>query len=730
MKMSQRKLISVVCIAFVLLFAASVPVSAASAYQTYTYSISGEMLYSPDAYTATLSADYAYMGLDVTDSSWNSQLSSPSDMVVDDEKNVYIVTRGSKTDEGCVVALDPYLKVRFVICEFINEQGLVDRFNRPQGMFVSKDYIWVCDTENQRIVVFDREGNFVKQLWKPESQLFRDDAGSTPIAIAVDKYNRVYVVSNSTSEGIIMMTEDGEFTGFVGAQATTMSTWEILMRRFQSSTQRENSDSKASTEYRNVSITEEGFIYATVDVKSDSDLEGEIENGMTSGSLTGVYSPVKLLNSKGTEIMKRNGFWPPAGEVDIDSLDASEKIGVSKLTDVAVGPERTWTTIDTKRNRTYTYDYNGNLLFAFGDNSAMLGGIGNVVAVVYQGNSMLILDGGNTNSITVYDRTEYGDLIIKALNAENNMEYDLAVECWKGVLQRNSNYDAAYVGIGNALYRDGRYKESLDYYEAAYDTENWSKSWTEVRRDWMSKYVLIFVAIIVAVIFAWAKFLKFAKKVNKAATVDGKARKTFGQECLYGFYVIFHPFDGFYDLKHEHRGSVRASFVFIGAAILTFFYQAVGVGYVMNPTREFSSLLTQALSVLVPLVLFMVANWCLTTLFDGEGSLKDIFIASSYSLLPIPILIIPATILSNFVTVTESSLITMFTVIAFIWLGILLFLGTMVTHDYSIGKNFLTIFATVVGMVCIMFLAILFVTLIGKLVSLVANIVTELQFRT
>lgn len=727
MKMSIKKLISVVCVAFALLMVLAIPAAATSAYQTYTYSISGEPLYSPDAYTATLIANYSYMGLDETQDDWANQFSNPADMVVDDKNNVYIVTKGSKKNEGCVVALDPYLKVKFVLREFVNEQGLTDCFSQPSGMFVSSDRIWVCDTGNQRIVVFDREGNFVKQLWKPESQLFSEGSVYTPVAIAVDKYNRVYVVSAMTHEGIIMMTEDGEFTGFIGAQATTISAWDIIWRRFQSSAQREASESKVSTEYKNVSITEEGFIYATIELTED--LTAEIESGMTAGTLSGVYSPVKLLNSKGAEIMRRNGFWPPAGEVDIDSLNEKEKIGISKLVDVAVGPERTWTTIDSKRNRTYTYDYNGNLLFAFGDDGSMLGGIGNIVAVAYQGDALLILDGGNTKSITIYDRTEYGDMIINALNAENNMNYDLAVECWKGVLQRNSNYDAAYVGIGNALYRDGQYKESLDYYEAAYDTANWSNSWSEVRRDWMSKYLLVFIAILVAVIFLWAKFMKFAKKVNKEATVNGKEKKTFVQELLYGFYVIFHPFDGFYDLKHEHRGSVRASLVYVGVAILTFFYQSVGTGYVMNPTREFSSLFAQALSVLVPLFLFIIANWCLTTLFDGEGSFKDIFIASSYSLLPIPILVIPATILSNFVTVTESAIISMFTVIAFIWLGILLFLGTMVTHDYSIGKNFLTVLATVVGMICIMFLAVLFVTLIGKLVSLVTNIVTEIQFR-
>lgn len=726
--MRKSRIVSAVCIVFALLMVLIIPVSASSAYQTYTYSIFGEPLHSPDAYTASLCADYSYMGLDVSDPTLNNHLSNPSDMVVDDANNVYIVTSGGQKDQGCVVALDPYLKVRFIIREFVNEQGLTDCLSQPEGMFVTSDRIWVCDTGNQRIVVFDREGNFIKQLWKPESQLFDENSVYTPVAIAVDKYNRVYVVSSMTYEGIIMMTEDGEFTGFIGAQATSLSAWEILWRRFQTQEQRESSKANVSTEYKNVSISSGGFIYATIELTED--LTSTIESQISAGSITGVYSPVKMLNPKGDEIMRRNGFWPPVGEIDFQSLDATESIGMSKLIDVASGPENTWTTIDSKRNRTYTYDYNGNLLFAFGDDSQMLGGIGNIIAVAYQGDSMLLLDGGNTKSITVYNRTEYGNLIIEALRAENHNDFDFAVECWKGVLQRNSNYDAAYVGIGNALYRNGEYKEALDYYEAAYDTANWSISWTEVRREWMSKFLIVFVAILVLVIFAWSKFMKFAKKVNKEATVNGKERKTFGQELLYGFYVIFHPFDGFYDLKHEKRGSVRAALVFVGIAILTFFYQSVGTGYAMNPTREYTSLFGQILSVLIPLFLFIIANWCLTTLFDGEGSFKDIFIASAYSLLPLPILVIPGTILSNFVTANESSIITMLTTIAFIWMVLLLFLGTMVTHDYSIGKNVLIIVFTIVGIICIMFLAVLFVTLLGKLVSLVTNIATEIQFRS
>ena len=266
-------------------------------------------------------------------------------------------------------------------------------------------------------------------------------------------------------------------------------------------------------------------------------------------------------------------------------------------------------------------------------------------------------------------------------------------------------------------------------YEVAYDTSNWSEAYKEVRKEWMSKWFLLVIVIIVGVIYGVIKWFQYAAKVNKRVATDGRAKKTFGQELMYGFYVIFHPFDGFYDIKHEHRGSVRAAFVFLGVAVLTFFYQGVGQGYVLNPTGKVTTIMTQLISVAVPVVLFVLANWCLTTLFDGEGSFRDIFIASCYSLLPLPLLIIPSTIVSNWVSASEASIITFIGTIAFIWVGILLFFGTMVTHDYSMFKNFFILLFTIVAMACIVFIVLLFSMLLSKLVSLVTNLITEIQYR-
>jgi hypothetical protein len=59
----------------------------------------------------------------------------------------------------------------------------------------------------------------------------------------------------------------------------------------------------------------------------------------------------------------------------------------------------------------------------------------------------------------------------------------------------------------------------------------------------------------------------------------------------------------------------------------------------------------------------------------------------------------------------------------------LLFFGTMVTHDYTMGKNFVTVLGTVVGMAFIMFLAIMFTSLVMDLVGFITNIVSEINYR-
>ena len=103
--------------------------------------------------------------------------------------------------------------------------------------------------------------------------------------------------------------------------------------------------------------------------------------------------------------------------------------------------------------------------------------------------------------------------------------------------------------------------------------------------------------------------------------------------------------------------------------------------------------------------------------------------ACSYSLLPLVLTILPTTIYSNFAISTELDIITFINSIGLAWCFLLIFCGMMVVHDYSLSKNFITTLGTVVAMAFIMFIAILFTTLVGNIVSFITNIIVEINYR-
>ncbi len=714
MKKAMKLLLVVFCVILVM---GAFPVSAAEPYQTYTYSSEGYALWSPAAYEPHQMIDSKYIGL--YDDEDGIAFDEASDIEADAEGNIYL----SDTKNNRIVIMDEFYKLKTTITVFENEYGSTDSLNTPRGLFVRDGELYVCDSENNRIVVFYTDGSYSRTIDKPTSSLFGEDSLYKPVAVAVDQYGQVFVVSSTTYQGVILMTQEGDFTGFIGAQKVVYSVFDIIWRRFMTEEQLKRQAQYISTEFNNLTIDSDGFVYVTTSAIEESKQAAAIQ------SKEADYSPIKKLNSAGDEIMKRNGFFDPGGEVDFTTIAGMKTryTGPSTIVDVAVGEEGSWSIIDSKRNKVFTYDQNGNLLFAFGDDGQQLGNLLSLTAITYQGSHMILLD-KMSDSFTVYRRTDYADRLIDALRFENNRDFDEAIDAWKDVLRHNNNFDAAYIGVGKALYRESRYEEAMKYFESAYDTANYSLAYKEVRKEWIEQYFIFIPIVLIAVILLWRLFKKYAKRVNYETSIS-TAKRTYVQELLYVFHLMYHPFDGFWDLKHEKRGSVRAANTIVALTILAFFYQSVGSGYIANPTKSYSTIFAQVLTVGVPLLLWVVANWCLTTLFDGEGSLKDIYIACGYAIAPLPILTVISTILTNVLTAEEMAIATLLTAISFIWAGLLLFLGMAVTHDYSMGKNMITVIGTLLAMVVIMFVAILFGTLIGKMVSFVSALSVEISYR-
>ena len=719
----------ILTLVLVLIFGA-VSASAFESYDTYTYSIDGQPLKSPSAYDASQFYNSASMGL-LSDKLGATALSGASDIVTDDASNVYIADTGNNR----IVILNKYYAATNIIDSYTDEYGKLQTFNKPQGVFVtspatgsSDSLVYVCDTENSRIVVFDRDYNYVRTLDKPESALLRDDAFK-PTAIAVDLYGRLFVVSPACYEGVIVMSKEGDFTGFIGAQRAEYSLIDIIWRRFQTDEQRDKIEQNVSIAYNNITVDKSGFVYVTTD---------GIEKNLQVGAIRSKnsdYSPVKKLNSAGDEIMKRNGFFDPGGEVNVSTMSISK--GPSQIVDVAIGSENSWSILDKMRSRIFTYDQNGNLLFAFGDKGDQLGNGEDLVGMTYHNvdgiNYLITLDNANATAggykITVYSPTEYCDAIMSALRNQNEHKYSDAILYWQEVLTRNNNFDLAYIGIGKALYNQGKYEEAMEMLSGAYETANYSKAFAAVRKDIIGSWVLIVIIVgAIALCIGLVKFFGWAKKKNKITALK-VGRKSYVEELVFAFHLWMHPFDGFWDLKHEKRGSVRGGTTIMAITILAFFYQSIGRGYTFNPRDNYSTILIQVLSIALPVMLWCVGNWCLTTLFDGEGSFKDIYVATTYSLTPLPILVVISTILTNVLTASEGSMVSLLVTFGYIWVALLLFFGTLVTHDYSLGKNVLTVLGTIVAMIVIMFIAVLFSNLVIKMITFISAIITEIGNR-
>jgi hypothetical protein len=203
----------------------------------------------------------------------------------------------------------------------------------------------------------------------------------------------------------------------------------------------------------------------------------------------------------------------------------------------------------------------------------------------------------------------------------------------------------------------------------------------------------------------------------------------FKSKLKFAFYLIFHPLNGYWELKREKKGDVYAASLILLMLVIIYILRRQITGFIFNYNIiSQMNLLVQVTSVVIPFLLWCVANWCITTLVDGEGSIKDIYIASAYAFIPIVLLNIPMLILSRVLTVKELSVYTLIDGIAYIWTGFLMLTGIMTIHQFSLKKTILTIFIAILTMAIMVFLFMLFFSVIAQMINVVLLIYKEITF--
>lgn len=196
------------------------------------------------------------------------------------------------------------------------------------------------------------------------------------------------------------------------------------------------------------------------------------------------------------------------------------------------------------------------------------------------------------------------------------------------------------------------------------------------------------------------------------------------------FYTMTHPSDGFYWIRHGEKGSVAIAILMVILFSLSFTCNRLLAGFVVNDINARTvNLLAEMSAVLLLYLLLCVGNWSVTCLMDGEGRLKDIATAIGYSLLPMTVSYVLAIIVSQFVAENEEAFYTIIIFIGTAYTLIMMLIGIMQMHNYTLGKTLLTLLLTLVAVFIIIFLVMLVVNFIGQVFSFGKSIYTELIFR-
>lgn len=694
------------------------------------------------------------------------------------------------------------------------------RLSGASGIARTEDGLYVADSDNARIIRANKNADGIWEVDRvyltPNDNVFYQVEDNTPVSettgktvfnpqkLAVDKTGKVYCIAKNVYEGIIEFDASGSFNRFLGKNEVTANPLKQFWSKIFSEEQLDSLALDLPSEFTNIAIDASGFLFATSNPDSDA---------------TSATKMVKMINTAGKDVMKRNGYVTPDGDVVYlaASSEAGVIIGPSQLVGVTVSSNGNFTVVDKKRGRLFTYDNEGNLLYTTGEQpggseaSSTSENIVNPVSINYftrtstsltgeitKEEVLLVLD-QTSKSIMLYETTEFGEKVNLAIekyqsgvfsNVVSNgevIEYG-AEYYWNEVLKMNENYELAHLGIGKAQYRRGEYKEAMANFKLAHNANYYSKAYAEYRDSVLSanfSWIMTFIIMLIVLwmVLSYRKHLKIKNaklaasaamneekynilngnnaalhttevveeenteetkieseesdttKKNLFARIDwskiGHAIRNFFHEIIgVPLHILTHPIQGFTEFKNEKKGkmwvSVTILLLYVLVEILA--YQYEGIVTNTNNPQNFNSIRILIYGILPPVIL-AIANWSVTTLLDGKGKMKEIFMMICYSLVPIILINILNIVLSNVLTSDEAQFITLLTIIGWVLTGFMVFMGLVVIHEYGMGKTLWSIILTVLATLIIAFLALLVFDLAQQIYGFVYSLYKEITTR-
>ena len=616
----------------------------------------------------------------------------------DSAGNTYVLT-----DAGRIICFDTDYKLKRDY-KITGKDGAEVDFNGAKGIYVySENEIYIADTEHSR-VLYCIDGVVNKEILLPESLLIPEDFVYKPIRIARDPDGFLYVLSDGSYYGAILYTPEGEFSGFFGAntvKGNILSSLAYLWDRLtMNDIKRAQVSKKLPFQFSDICIDDDGFVY--------------ISTGLNSG---GAVAQIRVLSPGGNDILP-NSASTNFGETD-NVVRLGRNIGQNFIGIQSNGDGLIYA-LDSAFGLIYIYDTESHMIAAFG------GGIGQgkqegtfsaACSIALSGSRVLVADNIKGN-ITVFETTEFGETVFTAQKLTLNSNYTEAEGLWQEVLKQDPVNRLALYGLSKSAYQDGNYEDAMKYAKECGDSSTYSQARTKIQNKfitdnfiWLFFLVLIVVSGIVALLIISVKKQVVFIKNAKLRTLTS---------------AMVHPFRSFSDIKYKQMGSIKI------AVTLTVLFYFTGAAAVIWGDFRYSSYDTGTYNTLfqfvqtVGLVLaWSVANWSISTLQDGKGKFKEVFIVTSYSIFPIILYNIIFIPLTHMVASAGSSIVSGLQMLAYIFCGIMITVGLMTIHDFSFPRFVFTSIITVLMIILIIFVVFMMGVLLTQFEGFFVEVILE-----
>ncbi|MCL2360261.1 MAG: hypothetical protein FWC73_00425 [Defluviitaleaceae bacterium] len=637
----MRKMIGIL---FFLIFAGGVTVSAEPPYPSFSFTEGREPIFMQTVYQPV-----GMLGQNLHCSETGERvlgLNNPTGIYIDRENRIFVADR----DNHRVVQID-------IGGALIQEIG-VDDLRLPEGVYVADNGdIWVADTGHNRVVRFSSDGNYLHSITQPDDIRLQHTL-FIPIDISMDLRGTLFILLRGSNEGIMMMSQEGEFLGFFGRNRTPLTLVERLLRFIYTEEQIRTNLNRIAPSPTAMAIGHEGFIY-TATQATDS-------------------GQIKQLNVNSEDLF-----------LDEDFQINSPWFNPIAFTAITVTPSGMIYVTDRANGMVLVHNNRGELLVGFGQSlfggNFRVGVFGDPVGIAVDSDYQVFVLDRVYNSIHVFSPSYFMLNLLAGVERQLEGRHLDARDNWEEVLQHNAFVRTAHAGMGLIYYREGDFVTAMGYMRNAMDQELYSQARWQQRIVVTRRYFPIVAGVGVGLFVLW---LVWAKVLRLKLSFVPKGQNRWLRDFVHAMKIMRHPSDTIYAVTYGRRGSIAKALVWLLLYLLTAIVAMGLTSFSFNAAGlQGFNLIFFLVTNLLPVLVWVLAGYLVGTITKGQGKLSHIFISTVYALMPFILLRIPIAVLSLALTRAELGIYYFFVGIMWAWVFILQLMAIKEAQGYFLGET-------------------------------------------